>query len=59
MILSHDAERRIYAAVQTLRMTEPTEPERCIWCNADPVDPQHDPYCSAQCAIEAEVDSVD
>lgn len=26
----------------------------CIYCNARPVDPARDPYCGAECALDAE-----
>jgi hypothetical protein len=29
--------------------------ERCIWCETEPVDEAHAPYCSTYCAVQAEV----
>lgn len=33
------------------------EPEMCVYCSHRPVDPKHDPYCSSQCATNAQVDN--
>ena len=30
------------------------QPERCIYCNEPMDDDSHAPYCSTQCAINAE-----
>ena len=34
------------------------EKEKCIYCSTRDVDPKHDPYCSAECAIDAENDNA-
>lgn len=32
------------------------ERDRCWYCSEDDIDPQHEPYCSSQCGINAEND---
>ncbi len=31
----------------------------CLWCDRPCVSPDHDPYCSPLCAVQAAVDSED
>lgn len=49
-----------HEASATIRdVEEAPEPELCAWCTAEEVDPEHYPYCSTQCGIDAEADNVD
>lgn len=49
----------IRSAVTEDKDEDEDETPKCIYCNDKPVDPKHDPYCSNQCAINAERDNQD
>ena len=48
--------------VTPVQRQEPVEdidsdrPVWCIWCKVERVDPDHYPYCSTTCAVQAEVE---
>lgn len=38
------------------RFSQFRESEKCYYCSTEPISTKHDPYCSAECAINAEND---
>ncbi len=41
---------RLVGAIEPAYEDAPTV---CIYCNAEPVDPKHEPYCSGSCRFDA------
>lgn len=37
---------------------DPPDVPGCAWCVSQPVSPEHDPYCSASCAVMALADDA-